>query len=1092
MEGLSNNTDESAAGCRSEVHQNPNDADGEEKDPQVAERSEMIQGKETNQRELRKSVVKTNYGEDYPDFNEPEHDDTTVGVITRSARRGKKATVLPTKKEKADLVLDTSNAEIIVVLPSVKTTRRKSIQKQRAVEQQQQSPRSTAEMDEIKPKGRLLAGRNTKHKNSVLEEPGWETSTTRPNIKSFGKMKTPKAPLERTPQSSLFWTELKEEPNVEMSGPKRGRKQSTEPGTIDVSPMEAEPAAKRSRKVNRKKTPVPNIQVGSDLEAIEPHYEQAIRGEAKPASRTSAALLRTTNENESEGSAVLELSDAQVLAISLASNDAKTLDLEHDTQRHDVQETPIQLIDTKSIVDEKPKQEEHELRNLNNTGAKPRRLESDLAVNLTALPQPTHGNGPQSEASVKGCRDKRIVRGKKKQTNENEPDATTFIETSDTQTREIVYFSDETDELNCATANNAQLQTAQKTPMKSVETASIVDEKSKEKQHELSAFTTIDAEASQLDSEPTVSQTTLPKPSHEKGPEMKASLKGRRNKQTIRGKASQVPRTRSSSTRSGEEDSKTSTKLIIYATANDTQRQGAQEESIRATENAVIVDDKLEDAQQHGLSTLKDIDTEHDQRKNETTFIQATLPESTNEKEMGTVLEASEKEHEYGQRCRRNKGRGRRTRSASVRKTRKVPEISEFLEESETRARKFSNDAKKLNHLTDSDTQRQEAGQASSKANQSLIARTDEATYKHARRTSSRVSLQDSGPAQKRPRQTSQRVSLNTRSEREAETLAPPDSGAATAKDPSPKTKAIKSSSASRRLAGMKVSASIFPRSKKMGSPQTNRTPIRSSATGTTHLRPNYSEESVQEKISVDAENSEHFYKSKRMNVQRSVVSHGRRSLAPLKRPPPPPQPPEGLKCKWTYTDETRMFLADFRDLAQVPEQDMKFLLKLMARDDLVVVSEGLWNPAFEELLRLEYLEAAFGNQVQHKFRMFSRKKEGGYAEKPEGVSMCANDFFRYLEMKAGKEVVSRRFAFTDLKGKRHEIDVDEVSIYLIDCDLPKFLPLFYDKYLAYCKMPEILPGGEMCMMNAVSFVLRVVHTWLCCPHHFSFCTDES
>ncbi|GAX10199.1 hypothetical protein FisN_3Lh394 [Fistulifera solaris] len=418
-------------------------------------------------------------------------------------------------------------------------------------------------------------------------------------------------------------------------------------------------------------------------------------------------------------------------------------------------------------------------------------------------------------------------------------------------------------------------------------------------------------------------------------------------------------------------------------------------------------------------------------------------------------------------------------------------EISEFSKASVSRAGCFSypsTDAKNLNHLTESDShrqeanhltesdsQRQEAGQASCEANPSLLARLDEATDKCGRRTSSRFSQQENEPAQKRPRQTSQSGSLRTTSDREADGLALDNLAATTTtneqKGPVREAKARTSSSSSGRRTGMKASASASLSSTpmKMSSSQANGRPLRASVRVATRLPPNYVEESVQDEIPSDAEENDNASNPKRKGVRKSYVLNGRRSLAPLRNPPPPPQVPDGLKGKWTYTDETRMFLADFRDTAQVPKQDMKFLLKLMARDDLVVVSEGLWNPAFEKLLRLEYLEAAFGNQVQHKFRMFSRKKEGGYAEKPEGLSMRAKDFFQYLKIKVGKEGVSRRFAFTDFKGKRHEIDVDEVSIYMIDCDVPKILPLFYDKYVAHCKMPEILPGGEMCMMNAMN-----------------------
>jgi hypothetical protein len=1311
MEGVSLNADESAAGRNwSEVLQNPTEpSNGEETNPQVAEPLEMIQENETNQRNLRKPAVRTNYGEDYPDFS--EHDDTAVGMKTRSARRGSQATVIPAKKNdkpKASISsLVTSNNEIVTVSPTVKTARSKKNKDQPPVEQPPDDS-SHATKSARKPKGRPgpnMTAVSVLERVDQCEEIGWEKPTSR-RRKSFGSFQ------ETTP------FRVTKEQKRTLEGP------------------EVEPAVKKTKRVYPKKAPKATIQLemGTVVEEIKPRAEQIEQTEAKSNSQASVALLKMTME-EPKGLALVKTDDALARGSFYMANDAMTLihGIGNDARRQDMQETPIQLLDTTLIADEKEKQET-ESSSLDDTGAESSRVESELAVNRTVLPEQTHENGPEFEAPAKGRQDKKALRGKKKQarriskssrmTQENDLDATTPKETSATPTRESAFCSDDTATLNHATANGAQQQMVQKASDKSGKSSPTVEGKSEEEQHELSAFKTMDGQPSQLESEPAISQATSPKPTQENGSEIKASLKGRRGKQTSRGLANQVPRTisssrlaikkhaeeltvfnisdaqgsekycasngakihatandaqlqnsqetpiklvettssvdgkseeeqsvlntskvsqvdsefavnvtvlpgptlgteqqldankkgsqdsqpsweqrsqvhprrsassrtktenepdaatfietnnthcsdtpdmmnhatasdnqlqvaqetpvkpvetvsiadekseetqhelsslktidvepsqletgltvsqpifvesthesepkikaplkrrrrtlsnrgktkrerqkRSSLTRTEEKDTTTLTAgeaSGIHATGNDTQRQGTRKALVRATENAEVADKEPKNAQQHELSPFKAMDAQHGQRENEPAL---TLPESTLERAEGSVLDFSEKEHEYEQPCQGNTRQGRRT-------TKKVHETSEFLEASDSRTESCSFpsiDAKEFNHL---DSQRQEAGHASCQGNQSFIPRTDEATKVRGRRTSSRVGRQENERAQKRPRRTSQSGSLKTIPGTEAEALAPADTGAApTANeddDISRKTKARTSLSASRRLAGMKASASIFPRSKKLSSSQTKGTPIRSSATTVaTHLEPKYNKNSGSEDMSKDEDN-ERFHKPQRMNAKRSAVTLGRRSLAPLKSPPPLPQPPEGLKGKWTYTDETRMFLADFRDLAQVPEEDMKFLLELMARDDLVVVSEGLWNPAFEKLLRLEYLEAAFGNQIQHKFRMFSKKKEGGYAEKPEGLSMCAKDFFQYLKMKVGKEGVSRRFAFTDFKGKRHEIDVDEVSIYLIDCDLPKILPLFYDKYLDHCKIPEILPGGEMCMMNAVSFV---------------------
>lgn len=192
-------------------------------------------------------------------------------------------------------------------------------------------------------------------------------------------------------------------------------------------------------------------------------------------------------------------------------------------------------------------------------------------------------------------------------------------------------------------------------------------------------------------------------------------------------------------------------------------------------------------------------------------------------------------------------------------------------------------------------------------------------------------------------------------------------------------------------------------------------------------------------------------------------MSNAQDDLEPMGHPPPPPQIPEGLIGEWKYDGESRVFLAYFRNRAGVPEQDMKFLLEIMARDDLVVISVGLWDAAFENFPTQKSFEVYLRYQIHRKFRVFTRKKEGGYEEQPQGLPMRAHDYFRYLAMKIDKGEqgkVKRVFNFKDADGKSQEVIVDDVSICMIDCDMPKLLPQVYDQYLTCCKMPDILPGG--------------------------------
>lgn len=427
--------------------------------------------------------------------------------------------------------------------------------------------------------------------------------------------------------------------------------------------------------------------------------------------------------------------------------------------------------------------------------------------------------------------------------------------------------------------------------------------------------------------------------------------------------------------------------------------------------------------------------------------------------------------------------RATRKHAASLRSTKeKEPGAASILEMSDAGPVETSRPlrtVKDLNHQMNSDQRLMTELEEESKSNEEANASTeiDEERPKRGRKNNSgdKLTQLDNTPAAKKPRRTNQSRSFGPTMEKESGASA---TSKATGKEhvktsSQAKGRPSKTPSISQSPKRKKPLAVLSSNQKKENLEQIQRKSPRSSVTGVTDLQLSPQEDLVEDRqIARESEDNHSITPpNPRRKAKRKYVPNG---LAPIGPPPSPPQIPDGLKGKWTYSEETRLFLADFRDITQVPDQDVKFLLELMARDDLVVVSEGLWGSTFETLMQLEYLEAAFGHQIHHKFRMFSKKKEGGYEEKPDGLSMRAKDFFRYLQKKMANDDDDddqRSFLFTDGDGKCHEINVDDVSVYMIDCDLPKILPLLYDKYLSHCKMPEILPGGEMCMMNAVSLL---------------------
>ena len=68
-----------------------------------------------------------------------------------------------------------------------------------------------------------------------------------------------------------------------------------------------------------------------------------------------------------------------------------------------------------------------------------------------------------------------------------------------------------------------------------------------------------------------------------------------------------------------------------------------------------------------------------------------------------------------------------------------------------------------------------------------------------------------------------------------------------------------------------------------------------------------------------------------------------------------------------------------------------------------------------------------------------------------------------------GKEKVNPLMMIVDHEGHERKIHVGKSAIYLIDFDVQKLAPLLYKNFLDTFKYPEVLPGGDHCMMNSVT-----------------------
>lgn len=189
-------------------------------------------------------------------------------------------------------------------------------------------------------------------------------------------------------------------------------------------------------------------------------------------------------------------------------------------------------------------------------------------------------------------------------------------------------------------------------------------------------------------------------------------------------------------------------------------------------------------------------------------------------------------------------------------------------------------------------------------------------------------------------------------------------------------------------------------------------------------------------------------------------------NLPPIPPPPALPPFPDTGYCKWSFDAESRVLYANFRDTTatlnpQFPvimPLDEEFILRMMERDDITVISEGLADEISSSLWTREYIVGCIGSEYHHKFRAFQKKTRTvanttndkqttstttiEYHEEKSGwYSMKFSSYFDYLEKRRNVQEKGgddnsrnsrsndRMFSFEDCNGKEHSIDAEEVSL---------------------------------------------------------------
>lgn len=169
--------------------------------------------------------------------------------------------------------------------------------------------------------------------------------------------------------------------------------------------------------------------------------------------------------------------------------------------------------------------------------------------------------------------------------------------------------------------------------------------------------------------------------------------------------------------------------------------------------------------------------------------------------------------------------------------------------------------------------------------------------------------------------------------------------------------------------------------------------------------------------------------------------------LPPLPPAAPLPPLPDTEFCDWSFDEESRVLLADFRVPSRrkmegegerfevkVVREDEIFLLTMMERDDITVISQGLADEINSSIWSREYIESVIGSVYHHKFRGFQTmfREDGTISEQTmekEGwYSMKFSDYFKYLEQRCSVKsnlLDTKDFTFIDSYGTTTTVDVD-------------------------------------------------------------------
>ena len=182
--------------------------------------------------------------------------------------------------------------------------------------------------------------------------------------------------------------------------------------------------------------------------------------------------------------------------------------------------------------------------------------------------------------------------------------------------------------------------------------------------------------------------------------------------------------------------------------------------------------------------------------------------------------------------------------------------------------------------------------------------------------------------------------------------------------------------------------------------------------------------------------------------------------LPPIKAPSSDPQLPDN---KWSFDKTSRVLLVKFN--GDVTIKDEMFLLKMMERDDITVVSEGLIDEIDKNVFTFKAINNEAGILEHNKFHLFEKIKQGIYSEIDGDYVMTISDYINYLENR-NKNYVLRGTVNGEKVEKR--VNGAKTVIYLTDFEMKDTLRSMKLDFKKKFKLPGLMPGGSHCMLESV------------------------